>query len=228
MEYSLTGNRFYRVMGFVLFGLVIAGFGFAAILRGQNPFELTLIFHLHGIVYLCWFVLFIVQVSLIGNNKALHMSLGKLSLVIVALMLITGWLMARGSFERGVSPIPDMSIQQFMAFPLFDLLGLLVFYSLGLLRRFNADFHKRAMLLSLIAIIDPAVARIGISIGFAPFPLVASLLLVGAVIWHDRAISNRVHMITWFGFAWIFIRVAFVFGIASSKLWADVANSLFS
>jgi len=57
------------------------------------------------------------------------------------------------------------------------------------------------MLFSLIAIIEPAVARIGISIGFAPFPLVASVLLVGAVIWHDRAINNRVHMVTWLGFA---------------------------
>lgn len=228
MGYSLTGNRFYRVMGFVLLGLVIAGFGLAAIIRGQNPFDLALIFHFHGIIYLCWFVLFIVQVSLIGNNKALHMKLGKMSLVIVTLMLVTGWLMARGSFERGISPIPGISIQQFMAFPFFDLLGLLVFYGLGLARRFDADFHKRAMLLSLIAIIDPATARIGISMGFEPFPLVASVLLVGAVIWHDRAISNRVHMITWLGFAWIFIRVAFVFGVASSNLWADVANTLFS
>jgi hypothetical protein len=228
MEHSLTGNRFYRVMGLVLLGLVISGFGIAAILRGQSPFELSLIFHLHAIVYLCWFALFIIQVSLITSNKALHIRLGKLSLVIVTLMLVTGWLMAKGSFVRGVSPIPGMSIQQFMAFPFFDLLGLVVFYGLGLARRFDADFHKRAMLLSLIAIIDPAVARIGINIGFAPFPLVASLLLVGAVIWHDRTTSNRVHMITWFGFSWVFIRVGFVFGVASSNSWANVANALFA
>jgi hypothetical protein len=215
-------------MGVLLFGLVIAGFGLAALDRGMNPIELPLLFHLHGIVYVSWFGLFILQASLIGrNNKALHINLGKLSVVIVTVMLATGWLMAKGSFDRGVSPIPNISIQQFMAFPVFDLFGLVVFYSLALAKRFDAEFHKRAMLLALIAIIDPAVARIGLTIGFPPFPLVASILLVGVLIWHDRKVGSQVHLITWFGLIWIFLRVGFVFGFAATDLWASVANSLF-
>jgi hypothetical protein len=37
-----------------------------------------------------------------------------------------------------------------------------------------------------------------------------------------------VHLITWFGLAWIFIRVGFVFGFAATNRWAEMANTLFS
>jgi len=224
-----TGNLFYKSMGVSLLSLVITGFGIAALVRGQNPLELPLLFHLHGFIYLAWFALYMIQVSLINeNNRALHMKLGKLSIVIVIGMLLTGWFMAKGSFERGLSPVPNTSIQQFMAFPFIDLLGLVVFYSLALAKRLDAEFHKRAMLLALVAIIDPAVARIGIGIGFPPFPLIASLLLIGAIIWHDRKVLKRVHLVTWFGFFWICMRPAFVFGFASTDFWGGIANTLFS
>lgn len=225
---SIFGNRFYLVMGVVLLALVILGFGAAAIARGQNPFELPVLFHLHGISYLLWFSSFIFQAALIGkDNKSMHMTLGKLSPVLVLVLLVTGWLMAGGSFERGISPIPDISIQQFMAFPVFDLIGLAVFYGLAIAKRGDAEFHKRAMLLALIAIIDPATARIGLTIGFPPFPLLASIVLLGAIIWHDRQILKYVHIITWFGLAWIFLRLAFVFGFAATDIWTAIAEGLF-
>jgi hypothetical protein len=229
MGQVFTGNQFYKGMGVLLLALVITGFGSAAIVRGQTPFELPMLYHLHGISYLIWFSFFIFQASLIGKDKRqLHMTIGKISPVVILAMLVTGWMMARMSFERGVSPIPDISIQQFTAFPFFDLLGLLVFYVLAIVKRTDAEFHKRAMLLGLIAIMDPATARIGLSIGFPPFPLIASLLLLGAVIWHDRKVLNRVHLLTWFGLLWVFLRLGFVFGFATTEIWVQIASTLFS
>jgi len=143
-------------------------------------------------------------------------------------MVVTGWLMTKMSYERALSPIPDISIQQFTAFPFFDLLGLLVFYVLAIVKRTDAEFHKRAMLLALIAIMDPATARIGISIGLPPFPIIANLLLIGTIIWHDKKVFGRGHILTWFGLLWVFLRVGFVFGFASTQLWADIANTIFS
>lgn len=226
---TFTGNRFYKAMGIVMLSLVLVGFGAAALVRGLNPTELPALFHIHALAYIGWFGLFIYQASLIGrSNRTLHITLGKLSLALVVTMLVTGWLMAKGSFARGVSPIPDISIQQFTAFPLFDLLGLAVFYSVALAKRSDAEFHKRAMLLALVAIMDPAMARIGMGIGFPPFPLIGSLLLIAAVMWHDRRVLHRVHLITWFGFAWVFLRLSFVFGLAATDEWAGIANVLFS
>ena len=229
MGSALQGNRFYKLMGMVLLVLVITGFGISAIVRELNPVELPLLFHVHAIVYLAWFTLFIVQVYLIGaNNRELHKRLGQFSVIIILAMLVSGWMMAQGSYDRGISPIPDISIQQFMAFPIFDLIGLTLFYSLAIANRSNAEFHKRAMLLTGLAILDPAVARVGIIVGFPPFPLVASILIVGAVMWHDRKVLDKIHAITWFAFAWIFIRLGFVFGVASTDAWSNLANSLFS
>jgi hypothetical protein len=229
MYKPLTGNRFYQGMGVLLLSLVVIGFGLAALIRQQSPLDLPITFHMHAAVYLAWFGLFIFQASLIGNNnKALHMKLGQLSIILVIGMVLMGWIMAQSSFNRGISPIPDISIQQFMAFPVFDLFGLLLFYSLALFKRFDAEFHKRAILFASIAIMDPATARIGYVIDVAPFPIIASLLLVAAVIWHDRKVLSRVHIITWFGLLWVFLRVGFVFGFAATDLWANIANALFA
>ena len=228
MEFKDSGNRFYQYMGIILLLLVLIGFGSAAIVRGQNPLALPLLFHIHGISYLLWFSLFIFQASLIGrDNKTLHMTLGKLSPLLILALLVTGWLMAVASYHRGVSPIPNIDIQQFVAFPFFDLLGLVLFYGFALAKRKDAAFHKRAMLLALIAIMDPATARIGMTIGFPPFPLIAAILLVGAMIWHDRKVLGKVHFITWFGLIWIFLRLGFVFGIAATEDWALIAEGLF-
>ncbi len=228
MAQSVARQRFYQLMGVLLLGLVVTGFGMAALLRQQSPLDLPLVFHLHAAVYLAWFSLFILQASLISNNnKALHMKLGQFSVVLVAAMMLTGWSVAQHSFDRGVSPIPDLSIQQFMALPVIDLVGFLVFYSLALANRFNADLHKRAMLFAGIVIMDPATARIGFVLDIALFPLLASLLLVGAVIWHDLRVLKRVHAITWFGLVWVFLWIGFVFGVAATDQWATIANMLF-
>lgn len=223
----MIGNRFYKAMGVLMLALVICGFGMAAIDNDLNPLQLPALFHLHAFAYLAWFSLYIYQASLIGrDNRALHITLGKCSVLLVLVMLVTGWFMTKGSFAKGVSSVPGINVHQFISFPLFDLLGLIVFYGLALLQRSDAEFHKRAMLLALVAIMSPALARLGIAIGFPPFSVVANVFLVGAVIWHDRKVLGRVHMITWLGFSWIFIRLAFLFGVAATETWAEIAEAL--
>ncbi len=222
-----SGHRFYPIMGAVMLLLVIIGFGSAALERGTNPLELPLIVHLHGVIFLSWFGLFIVQASLIGRDRrALHMRLGKFSPILLFLMLLTAIPMVGDTLKRGVSPIPNISIEQFAASPISDLTGLVLFYSLALVRRSDAAFHKRAMLLALVAIMDPATARIGIAFGVPPLPLLASLGLIGALIWHDRRVFGRVQAITWFGLCWILLRPAFVFGFAATDLWTGMVAGL--
>ncbi len=83
------------------------------------------------------------------------------------------------------------------------------------------------MLFAGLAIMEPATARIGFVINFPPFPILASLLLVAAVIWHDRRVLSRIHGITWFGLLWVFMWLGFVFGVAATDQWATIANMLF-
>ena len=216
-------------MGLIMFGLVLLGFGAAAVARGTNPMDMPLLFHLHGGIFLAWFGLFIFQASLISkNNRELHITLGMFSPLLITAMLLTGWLMARDAYTRGISPIPEVAIPQFMAFPFFDLLGLLVFYPLALFYRNDAQSHKHAMLLTGVAILDPATARLGIVMGVPPFPVLASLALIGALMWYDRQQFRHIHIITWCALVWVFLRLAFVFGFATTELWSGIAVALFS
>ena len=80
MGHPTAGNRFFITIGLILFAFVCLGFGSAAIERSQNPIELPMLYHIHGVSYLLWFTLFATQAALISKeNKRLHMTLGKWS-----------------------------------------------------------------------------------------------------------------------------------------------------
>ena len=221
-------EKFYSKMGILLLALVIAGFGSMAIMRGVSPFELPLLFHLHGIIFILWYCLFIYQTNLINKqNYALHKKLGYTSILLVLAMLVTGFLMAAGSYARGTSPVPNMTVQNFLAFPLLDLFGLVFFYSIGVLNRKIPLAHKHAMLIMSIAMMDPALARLSFFIGFPPLALLLHILLIGIVIFYDRKSMGKVHYVTWLGLTYVIVRIIFIFTAASSEAWANMMNAIF-
>lgn len=69
-------SKFYQRMGLLLLSLVIIGFGSSAVINNKNPFELPLLFHIHAVSYISWFVLFIYQASFNKANYSLHRRLG--------------------------------------------------------------------------------------------------------------------------------------------------------
>lgn len=221
-------NRFYFKMGLLLLALVIAGFGSAAVMRGSNPAELPLIYHLHGLSYLLWFSLFILQANLIGKaNYALHKKLGYASMLVFASMVVSAILVTTASYERGTSPVPGTSMQQFLAFPVQDILGLMFFYTMGVLTRGKALLHKHCMLMACIAIMDPALARMSFFLGFPPLTTLLHVGLVGLVIFHDRRTAGKVHPVTWMGLAFVILRVVFIFTVAATPGWESLMDRIF-
>lgn len=216
-------------MGILLLILVILGFGSALLTSQTNPASLPTLYHVHALIYLIWFLLFIFQARLINsNNRNLHKKLGYSSVVVVVVMLVTGIMMTSHSYDRGISPVPIVDIHQFLAFPLIDFLGLLIFFSLAFLTRHNALAHKHYMLLTSIVIMDPAIARLTASVGVPPAALLIHLGLVVLLMIHDRKANGKIHYATWFGLAWVILRVAFIFTIGATQIWADLMNTLFS
>ncbi len=229
MNADHSGSRFYFNMGLLLLGLVILGFGSASFATGLSPLEHPILFHFHGISYILWFSLFILQASLIAKrNVNLHMTMGYSSLMIFALMLVSGALMTAIPYERGISPIPDMKIQQFLVFPLIDLFGLILFYCIAFLNRKQALTHKHAMLMTGIAIMDPALARLAIVIGVPPLALLFHLLLIGLVIFHDRKTHSKVHWVTWLGLAYIILRPVCLMTLGATEGWSQFIDGIYS
>ena len=222
-------NTFYFKMGLLLLGLVFLGFGSAMFTGGKSPFELPFVFHVHAFVYIAWFVLFILQTKLISqHNYSLHKNLGYSSVFIVLAMILTGLLMSASSFERGISPVPDTTIEQFMSFPLVDLSGLLIFYLLGVINRSNAIFHKHCMLVCSIAIMDPATARLAFSIGLPPLTLLIHIGLIVLVLIYDKRSAGKIHIITWLGLAFVILRLVFIFTVGGTEAWASLMNSVYA
>ena len=221
-------SNYYRNMGILLVVLVLAGFGFTAIGREISPLDLPLLFHIHAFAYLAWFVLYIVQTSLIAKrNHNTHRRLGYLSLLVIPAMLVTGFMMSMTSYDRGISPIPDTTIQQFMVFPLMDLFGLVLFFTIAFLNRHIALTHKHAMLLMSIAIMDPAVARLSFALGFPPAALLMHIGLVIMVIAYDRKTYQKVHWVTWLGLVYVIIRPIFIFTVGASEGWANLMDGMY-
>ncbi|MDG1836468.1 MAG: hypothetical protein P8J22_13275, partial [Pseudomonadales bacterium] len=72
------GEPFFIVMGLLLTAIVISGFGASALSLPEGPASLPLLYHIHGLIFLTWFVLFTLQASLIRNQRpVLHQALGR-------------------------------------------------------------------------------------------------------------------------------------------------------
>jgi len=222
-------SRFYFNMGLLLLGLVVLGFGSTAFMRGTSPFELPLLFHVHGVSYVLWFCLFIFQANLIGSdNHALHKKVGLLSLIVVPMMIVTAFLMSGVSYDRGISPVPELGIKQFLALPMGDLVGLILFFTIAILNRHIPLTHKHAMLVMSIAIMDQALTRFGVVLGFPPLGLLLHFVLIGLVIFHDRKAHQKVHWVTWLGLAYLIWRPIFVLFVASGDGWANLMDMFFA
>lgn len=221
-------TNFYSGMGLLLLALVIVGFGVATILRGNAPLDFPLYIHVHAVTFMAWLVLYIYQVNLIGQkNYRLHRRLGYLSILIMSVMLITGVMMMNYAYHRGLSPIPNTNVQQFLMYPAMDLVGLLSFYVLGVVNKHKGVFHKHCMLLATIAIMDPALGRIAEVTHIPPLGLLLHFGLVGLVVLHDRKVAGSIHLITWLGLLFVLLRVAFLFSIGATDAWETLMDNLF-
>lgn len=87
--------------------------------------------------------------------------------------------------------------------------------------------HKHCMLICSIAIMDPAIARLGMSLGVPPLILLIHIGLVALVMIYDKRSAGKIHFITWMGLAFIILRLAFIFTIGGTEAWASLMNSIY-
>jgi hypothetical protein len=100
----------------LLLALVILGFGLAALSRGTHPLDLPVLFHIDGLTYITWVVCFSSS-PYRQWNRGLHKKLSYSSVIVIAYMLVIGFMVATHSYEKGVLP----TVQQFVVFPVINL-----------------------------------------------------------------------------------------------------------
>ncbi len=202
-------HTFFLARSVVILAGICAGFLRSFLLRPFFPgvhVPPERFFLLHGVVFLSWFVLLVVQSALVARRRvALHRSLGVLGGVLATTMVVLGLtgMVIAARRPGGFIDVP-LSPLRFMAVPFFDMVLFSGLIGAAFALRRDLQAHKRLMLIGSIAISTAAVARWPLSIleagpvvGFA----LTDLFLVPLLVW-DGVTRRSLHPATvWGGLA---------------------------
>lgn len=232
-------RRFYLAFALLIFAAVLLGFGRTFFLRPWFPEWVALhaprepFFLLHGTFTAAWFVVLIVQASLVSAGRVdVHRRLGKLSMGLAAAVVVMGATAAVIAARRptGFVDVPA-SPQEFLAIPLSGLAQFAVFAALAYARRGNGQAHKRLMLLASLSIVGAAIVRWPLAViamqspvpGFGVSDLLACSFLLPMAAW-DLASLGRVHPVTLFGGLALIAMVPITMTLSQSSVWLSFAG----
>jgi hypothetical protein len=223
-------RQFFLAIAILFPIIVLIGFGPTYYLKGffsTPPVARTLI-HLHGLVMSAWVILFVVQVYLIRSTKIkLHQRLGILGIIIGLALIVIGFLTAIASAKYGSnSTPPGVKPLEFLVVPVFDVFVFGVLFAAALYYRRNAPNHKRLMLLTVINLLPPAIARFpfGLTAAFGPLwffgvPDLLALIFVIVDTWRNKKLNKVFLAGTIFLIASHWFRLPF----STTQVWNDFA-----
>ncbi|MEO1729873.1 MAG: hypothetical protein AAFR64_03960 [Pseudomonadota bacterium] len=216
-------------MAIVLIAIVVSGFSVVAFSRPGGVMETPLFLHMHGAVFLAWFVLLAVQASLIGRGSvALHKRLGQISIALAIAIVVIGYFVVSHAIGQPDKTIAGRPAVIGSIFPIFDIINFTAAYSLGIANRANGIAHKRFMLSSAILMIDPAMARLVLGLGgHGVLILVTEVALFAAMLCYDFYKLRRPHWATLIALGLYIIAFTVKLNIESITWWPGFLTAVF-
>ncbi|HVF66875.1 MAG TPA: hypothetical protein VM914_04380 [Pyrinomonadaceae bacterium] len=219
---------FYTGMAAAFVLTVFAGFARTYYLRPYfDSKPLVTILHLHGLLFTSWIVLFVVQTALVAKRRTdVHRRLGVAGALLAALMVLVGVTTALVRAKAadvgpgGISPLA------FLTVPLGDMLVFAILVGAGVYFRGRPDAHKRLMLLSTIAILPAAVARLPLNFiqqGGPPAFFGLSDLFIIPCLLYDLFARGRFHRATVAGGLLIVVSQALRGPVGNTSAWLAFA-----
>jgi hypothetical protein len=195
-------RRFYVAMALAFALTVFVGFSRSYFLKlHYGTPALSLLLHIHGVVFSAWVLLFAAQTTLVAAHRTdLHRRLGVAGAVLAGTLLIMGTTTAILRVRGGSAPIPGVSGLAFLAIPLFDMAVFAILAGSGLALRRRLESHKRLMTLATVALMTAPIARIPpvFQAGPPAFFGLTDLFIVVMLV-YDLATRRRVHPATIWG-----------------------------
>ncbi len=230
-------RKFYSRMALFLAALVLFGFGPSFYLKGvvppyprPNP-TLPPTVLLHGGVFTLWMLAIVAQTQLIAARKhAVHMQLGKLTVLLAILMIPVMYLTAVWQVARA-NQAPFTDPLTWTIVPLAVIIPFAALISQGWAKRRDVQSHKRLMLSAAILIVmGPAIGRLPIApptrVGFTVILLLGLTLFIPLFVW-DRKTIGHTHPATRLGFTMGAISVGIPLAVFWFNLpWAKIAARL--
>lgn len=202
MKAMRTNNktRFYVVAAWLALGVILVGFFKTFIFPfAQGTFSAPPIIYFHGFFLMLWALLFIVQSTLIQTKRVrIHQRLGLLGAALVPCVVFSTLGVGIFALKRDVLAGGG---QTAISSLIGSITAPLLFTSLvaaALLYRRRPEFHKRLMLLAMIAIIWPAFFRFRHYFPSVPKPeIVFALIIPQSMVFLamllDKIRDGRVH-----------------------------------
>jgi hypothetical protein len=122
----------------------------------------TWVMHVHGMMMIGWLLMLLVQPILILKGKIkLHRLVGKLSYVFAPLVLLTMYLVTRGSLDRVVAPEEQAAVvARRMALDVPLIIFFAIPYILAIVYKHRTALHSRFMVSTAFMLIGPPLSRV--------------------------------------------------------------------
>lgn len=153
---------------FFILILTIVVLGFFKTYFGLFPAfkEVTNIQHIHGLLFLIWFVMLIIQPILIKRKLyKWHRLLGKVSYFIVPLIVFSIFFIAKEMYETMPAEVPQAKRISILYVPFYQILDFVLLYVLAILYKKKIAYHMRYMIATSLAVYGAALKRAFINLG---------------------------------------------------------------
>jgi hypothetical protein len=199
-------HRFFLTLAVVAAITIFVGFSATYYLKpvqalGALPASprLTMLLHVHGAVFTLYVFFYLLQTALISRGRrALHMTLGWASAVLIPTMVVLGTMVSFYGARMGHKQNwPDVE-----SAALVNVASIYVFAAIataGILLRRKPEAHRRLMSLSFMTLLPPAIARSSLVMLGPPAVFVAifAFYLAGPI--YDLITRRRIHPAYIFG-----------------------------
>jgi hypothetical protein len=197
------GRWYFVAMALLMIVVAVAGFAPSIVDPTGRLAPLTPLVAAHGILVLCWLLLFLFQTALIGSEHvALHRRMGIIALMLLTLLVPLSYVVTVQMVRRGFDLSGD---QGGKTDPLFGsifnfatLIEFLVLAGIALVCRRRKEIHKRFMLFANISLMGAPITHF---LGY--FGLLSAFTVLGGLalfflsaVAGDYFGARRVHPLT--------------------------------
>jgi hypothetical protein len=224
---------FFVVMASAVIVTVFAGFAPTFYLRGSftQTRPMSVLLHVHGVVFSAWVSLFLIQTLLIASgSRRLHQRLGWIGAAIAGAMflLVTAAMIEQLRRVNGFPPPPLA-----LALSAFDIIVFAILVGAALYYRKRSDWHKRYMLSATIILLGAPMFRFIIhfvGIGDMAEVSIVSTLLVDAFFLpcfaYDLLTRRKLHPAYVVAFALIVLDQIAQATVVAWGPWVNFANAM--
>jgi len=229
---TVVRNRFYAAFAIALAVFVFVAFARTYYLRQWFDVRpITVLVHLHSIVFTAWVVLFVIQTRLIARqNYRTHMQLGIVGIAVAALVVIFGFATAIASAGAPRPRPMGLTSQQFVLIPLVAITLFAILVTAAVLLRKRAQLHKRLMTLAMISVLGPPIARLVFVTHtdkyFGAIQLAVPAVFLAWCLIADWRKYRIVHPVYSIGGAILLISLPVRFMIAQTPQWESIGRWL--